>query len=251
MMMTIPSRLTVDGRELAILRQDGTGPELVWLGGFRSEMTATKAGHLAGWAARTGRAITRFDYSGHGQSSGRFEDGTIGVWLEDALGVIAALVRQPAILVGSSMGGWLALLAAQRLRATSQAPVGLVLIAPAPDFTERLLWPELSDEARGQINREGVWNQPSDYASEPTPITRTLIEDGRRHLVLDAPLDLGCPVHILQGMADPDVPWSHAMTLVEHLAGDDVVLTLIKDGDHRLSRPADLDKIVEAVEGLV
>lgn len=238
-------------RRIAWRRSEGRGPDIVWLGGFRSDMLATKAGHLAGWAARAGRGIVRLDYSGHGESGGAFENGTIGAWLEDALAVIERAVRGPTVLVGSSMGGWIALLAARRLAGTARAPAGLVLIAPAVDFTEHLMWARFPDAVRREIIETGRWMRPSAYAPEPYPITRRLIEEGRSHLLLDGAIGVGCPVHILQGMADPDVPWQHAMRLVERLASDDVTMTLIKEGDHRLSRPQDLDKLVEAVEGIV
>jgi alpha-beta hydrolase superfamily lysophospholipase len=235
-------------RRLAYRRIAGRGPEVVWLGGFRSDMLATKASHLAEWALSNGRAYTRFDYSGHGESGGRFEDGTIGGWLEETLAVVDRVVEGRPLLVGSSMGGWLALLAARRLAETSRAPAGLVLIAPAVDFTERLMWDAFPGDVRREIMEAGSWMRPSSYSPEPYPIMRGLIEEGRRHLLLDKALGLGCPVHILQGMDDPDVPWQHAMALVEHLASDDVTVTLVKDGDHRLSRPQDLAKLVEAVE---
>lgn len=237
-------------RRLATLRTTGKGPEVVWLGGFRSDMRATKAEHLAKWGERTGRAVTRFDYSGHGESEGRFEDATIGGWLEDALAVIAARVEGDPVLVGSSMGGWIALLAARELSSLNRRPAGLVLIAPAPDFTQRLMWANFSEPVKQEILTKGFCLQSSPYASEPYPVTRKLIEDGRDHLILDSAISVGCPIHILHGMADPDVPWQHAMSLVECLAGDDVTVTLIKDGDHRLSRPQDLEKLIEAVEGI-
>lgn len=234
-------------REIAVLRREGRGPCVVWLGGFLSEMTATKATAIDQWAARTGRAMLRFDYSGHGASGGSFEVGTIGQWLEDALAAIERFAGEAPVLVGSSMGGWMALLAA---RAMTRPPSGLVLIAPAADFTEALMWRRFSDEVRDTIMRDGRYLKPSEYASEPTPITRRLIEEGRDHLILGASIRTGAPVHILQGMEDPDVPWEHAMKLVERLAEDDVVVTLIKDGDHRLSRPEDLARIIEAVDGV-
>ncbi len=234
-------------REIAVLRREGEGPTIVWLGGFLSEMTATKATALDRWAASAGRAMLRFDYSGHGASSGRFEDGTIGQWLEDALGAIARYAGEAPVLVGSSMGGWMALLAA---RAMAAPPSGLVLIAPAPDFTEELMWARFSKEARRAILEDGVYREPSQYSPEPTPITRGLIEEGRNHLLLGGPIGVRAPVHILQGMDDPDVPWEHAMRLVERLVEDDVVVTLIKGGDHRLSRDEDLARIIEAVDGI-
>lgn len=245
-MQGIESReIAVGGRRIAALVRDGAGPTVVWLGGFRSDMRATKAEALDRWAAARGRRFVRFDYSGHGASSGSFEDGTISDWLADAEAAIAALAGPRPVLVGSSMGGWIALLAAQR-----RTPGGLVLIAPAPDFTEALMRPSLPPEALAAIARDGVWHAPSAYAPEPTPITRALLEDGRRHLMLGGPIDPGCPVHILQGMEDPDVPWRHALALVERLPARDVVLTLIREGDHRLSREPDLARLVAAVEGI-
>ncbi|OAS24976.1 alpha/beta hydrolase [Methylobacterium platani] len=237
--------LTAGGRRLATLVRPGAGPPVVWLGGFRSDMRATKAEALDAWAARAGRAFVRFDYTGHGESEGVFADCTISDWLADATAVIDALAPQRPVLVGSSMGGWIALLAAAAVR-----PAGLVLIAPATDFTEALMWEQFPEEIRAQVLRDGVWQRGSQYAPEPTPVTRALIEDGRRHLILGAPIDPGCPVHILQGMADPDVPWRHALRLVERLPEAGVVLTLVKEGDHRLSGPADLDRLVAAVEGI-
>lgn len=234
-------------REIAVLHRPGDGPCVVWLGGFRSDMTATKASALDAWGAANGRAVLRFDYSGHGASSGRFEDGTIGVWLDDAVAAIEAYAGPAPVLVGSSMGGWIALLAARRL---AVAPAGLVLIAPAVDFTEALMWERFSDDVKAEIMERGRWMRPSAYAPGPYPITRALIEEGRDHLMLHAPVRAGAPVHILQGMNDPDVPWEHAMRLVERLAQDDVVVTLVKDGDHRLSRDEDIARLLEAVDGV-
>lgn len=239
-------------RRIAVLSRPGRGPSVVWLGGFRSDMRATKAEALDAWAERTGRRYVRFDYSGHGESSGRFEEGTISRWLADSLAVIAQHVPDRPVLVGSSMGGWLALLAARALRATmpDKAPAGLVLIAPAVDFTERLMWDAFPPEARRAIETAGAFMRPSEYSPEPYPITRALIEDGRRNLLFGAPIGPGCPVHILQGMQDPDVPWQHAMELVEHLPGEAATITLIKDGDHRLSRPQDIERLIAATEAI-
>ena len=252
--LTHPERLRVgsgpSAREIAYRRRAGAGPGLVWLGGFRSDMLATKAAALDEWAQANGRAILRFDYSGHGESGGRFEDGTISAWLEDALAAIAQKSEGPQILVGSSMGGWLALLAARQLAAEGRPPAGLVLIAPATDFTEVLMWPALGAAAKRAIETDGIYLSPSDYSPEPVPITRALIEDGRRHLMLGGAIRSHAPVHILQGMRDPDVPWRHAMVLTEHLAEDPVVVTLIKDGDHRLSRPQDIARLLAAVSGI-
>ena len=252
--LTHPERLMVGegsgAREIAYRRRAGECPGIVWLGGFRSDMLATKADALDAWAAQHGRCFLRFDYSGHGESGGRFEDGTISRWLEEALAVVGAATDGPQVLVGSSMGGWLALLSARRLAADGLAVAGLVLVAPAVDFTETLMWPSLDEAARRQVMERGVYLRPSEYSPEPVPITRTLLEDGRRHLMLGGAIRSFAPVHILQGMRDPDVPWRHAMTLVEHLAEDPVVVTLIKDGDHRLSRPQDIARLVAAVAGI-
>ncbi len=230
--------------------RDDARPGLVWFGGFRSEMTATKASALDAHAAEQGRAALRFDYSGHGASDGRFVDGTISRWLQDGLAAVRALTTGPQVFVGSSMGGWLALLAARALQSAGEASrvAGLVLVAPAVDFTQVLLWDRLDGAAQRAIREEGVWLRPSAYAPEPVPITRALIEDGARHVLLGGTIRTHAPVHILQGMQDEDVPWRHAMLLVEHLAGDRVTVTLIRDGDHRLSRPDDIAKLLAAVD---
>jgi pimeloyl-ACP methyl ester carboxylesterase len=237
-------------RKLAYLAQPGKAAPVLWLGGFRSDMRATKAEALAEWARLTGRAFLRFDYAGHGETGGDFARWTLSHWLEDALAMIAARCGAPPILVGSSMGGWVALLAARKLLGTALAPAGLVLIAPAVDFSEDLMWAQMPDAIRQTILRDGVWLRPSEYSPDPTPITRALIEDGRRHLMFGSEIRTGCRVHILQGMADPDVPWRQAVKLVEHLAGDPVLLTLIKDGDHRLSTPGDIARLTSAVAGI-
>jgi pimeloyl-ACP methyl ester carboxylesterase len=242
-------------RRIAYLRRSAdSGAEtragLIWLGGFMSNMASTKASFLDQYAAREARAYVRFDYSGHGQSGGRFEDGTIGVWLEESLAILRAQSSGPQILVGSSMGGWLALLCARALMESGEAErlAGLVLIAPAVDFTERLIFAKLSPQARALLQSEGRCLVPSTCSEQPYPITRGLIEEGRRHLMLDATIRTHCPIHILQGMRDEDVPWQYAMTLVEHLAGDPVVLSLVKDADHRLSRETDLALLAQAIE---
>jgi pimeloyl-ACP methyl ester carboxylesterase len=239
-------------RRIAVLVQSGDAPTVFWLGGFRSDMRSTKAEALDLWAKRTGRAFVRFDYSGHGESGGRFEDGTISGWLEDTLAVLETFATGSFVLVGSSMGGWLALLAARELRRRDHArsPAGLVLIAPAVDFTERLMWQQFPPEAQRAILEQGLYLRLSLYSPDPYPITRALIEDGRRHLLLDGAIVTGCPIHILQGMQDPDVPWRHALELVEHLPGDSVSLTLINDGDHRLSRDEDLERLIAAIEDI-
>lgn len=241
-------------RRLAFLQRNGRGaaqsPAVVWLGGFRSDMRATKAEALDAWAERSGRAFLRFDYSGHGESDGRFEDGTISDWLSDALAIIRAKAGPFPVLVGSSMGGWLALLAARALAGTDSAPSGLVLIAPAVDFTEKLMWASMSQEQRQTITNIGQLEVPSAYGA-PYPITRALIEDGSTHNLFGGPIRPGCPVHILQGMQDPDVPWGHSLELVDHLPGEATTVTLVKDGDHRLSRPQDIDLLVNTVERAV
>jgi pimeloyl-ACP methyl ester carboxylesterase len=228
------------------------GPGVIWLGGFKSDMRSTKAERLDAWAAANGRSFLRFDYSGHGESEGDFESGTIGRWSRESLDMLLALSAGPQILVGSSMGGWLALLVARALAEQGESGrlAGLVLIAPAVDFTEALLWARLPEAAKREIETQGRWMRASEYGPEPYPITRGLIEDGRKHLLLGGAIAVGCPVHILQGMRDPDVPWRHALTLVEHLADDPATLTLVKDGDHRLSRDCDLERLVAAVEGI-
>lgn len=237
-------------RRIAVLGEDRGGAPVVWLGGFRSDMRATKAEALAAWAARANRSFLRFDYAGHGESEGRFADFTLSDWLEDALAVIRSECRRAPVLVGSSMGGWIALLATRRLLGTPLAPAGLVLIAPAVDFSEELMWAQMPESVRETIMRDGLWQRPSEYSPEPTPITRALIEDGRRHLLFGGEIRSGCPVHILQGMSDPDVPWQHAIKLMEHLGSDPAVLTLVKGGDHRLSTPADLDRLTAAVAAI-
>lgn len=235
-----------DGARLAWRAVAGRGPTVVWLGGFRSEMAATKADALAAWAAARGRAFLRFDYFGHGRSDGDFRDGTITRWRDDALAVLDELASGPVVLAGSSMGGWLACLAAM---ARPERVKAMVLIAPAADFTEKLMAPELGPDARAALEADGVWMRPSAYG-EPYPITRALMEDGARWSILPGPVPIEAPVRVLQGGADPDVPWTHALELANELKSRDVVFTLIKDGDHRLSRPQDLARLVAAVEEL-
>lgn len=243
-------------RTIAVRARKGKGknkgPGLVWLGGFMSDMKGTKAVALDAWAERQGRACLRFDYSGHGESGGDFRNGTIGRWLEECVAVYTKFCSGPQMVIGSSMGGWLALLLAARLRELEDsAPLaGMVLIAPAVDFTEELMWKQFSDAIKHEIEDKGVWMRPSEYSEGPYPITKGLIEDGRKHLLLGGLIEPDCPVHILQGVQDPDVPWRHAMKLVDHLAEDAVALTLIKDGDHRLSREEDIARLLSAIEGL-
>ena len=235
-------------RRIAVRARSGAAPGLFWLGGFNSDMKGTKAQAIDEWAAAHGRACLRFDYSGHGESGGKFVDGTIGRWLEDSLAVFGRFCTGPQVVIGSSMGGWIALLLASEVakRPRDASLAGLVLIAPAPDFTEELMWKGFSAEIRRELETKGVWLRPSQYG-EPYPITRALIEEGRNHLLLGSAIDVGCPVRILQGARDPDVPWQHAFALAHRLPSDDVVLTMIQDGDHRLSRPQDIGRILAAV----
>jgi len=230
---TLPA---ADGTPLAFRRIAGKGPGVVFLGGFHSDMTGSKAAFLAEWCAARGRAFLRFDYAGHGTSGGRFEDGTIGRWTDDAEQVLTRLTEGPQILVGSSMGGWIALLLARRHPARV---AGLIGIAPAPDFTEELMWQRFPAEVRAAILRDGQWQRPSAYG-DAYPITRALIEEGRNHLLLGAPIPLEAPVRLLHGQQDPDVPWQHSLRIAERVTGRDVEVTLVRDGDHRLSTPANL-----------
>ena len=224
---------------------------LLWLGGFRSDMTGTKAGALARHAARQGRQAVRFDYSGHGASGGTLADATIGDWLAETIAVFDRHTSGPQVVVGSSMGGWLALLLARHLAAAaSERLAGLVLIAPAADMTEDLMWNAYGEDFRREIMAKGAHERPSAYGGEPYLITRALIEDGRRHLVLPAGLTVSCPVRIVQGDADPDVPPAHARRVFDALAGDDIALTLVKGGDHRLSTPRDLALLSATVSAL-
>jgi pimeloyl-ACP methyl ester carboxylesterase len=232
-----------DGVELAWKRLSGRGPTIVFLPGFRSDMEGSKALHLAEVAARLGQGMLRLDYSGHGASGGRFEDGTIGLWTQDALQLIDRLTEGPLLLVGSSMGGWIGLNLAL---ARPDRVAGYIGIAAAPDFTETLIWETMPAAARAVLMAKGVIHSPSEYG-EPLPITRALIEDGRRHLRLRGPIPLRCPMRLLQGQKDPDVPWRTALTLAEHAESEDVQVILIKDGDHRLSRESDLALLEEVV----
>jgi pimeloyl-ACP methyl ester carboxylesterase len=232
------------GERIAYQKVEGAGPTVIWLGGFHSDMEGAKAVALSDWAEAAGRAYLRFDYFGHGASSGAFEDGTIGRWRADALAVVDRLTTGPLVLVGSSMGGWLACLVAL---ARPERINALVLIAPAADFTDKLMEPGFSAEARAALTKDGVWTRPSEYDGGGYPITAALIEEGRAWSILPGPVAIDCPVRILQGGADPDVPWRHALALSEALVGEDVIFSLIKDGDHRLSRPRDLERMIAVV----
>jgi pimeloyl-ACP methyl ester carboxylesterase len=220
-------------------------PGIVFLGGFASDMTGTKAMALDAFCAATGRAFVRFDYTGHGKSSGKFTDGTISAWREDALRVLDQLTEGPQILVGSSMGGWLMLLCALARPDRVQALVGL---APAPDFTEELMWQTMDAGMQARLMSDGRIEEPSAYSDEPYVITRALIEDGRQHLLLGGPIAIDRPVRLIHGQADPDVPFSVSLRLADRLIGADVVVHLVKDGDHRLSRPQDIERLMMAIE---
>lgn len=240
-------------RRIAVSVHEGNGPAVVWLCGFLSSMVSLKGEAMLQWAQRQHRQLIRFDYSGHGQSGGEFSMSSVSLWLEDALAVISHFAETRPILVGSSMGGWIATLATLALRRQNSdlTPRGLVLIAPAIDFTERLIWERLPSPAQQRLLKEGEISLPSQYSEQPYRITRNLIEDGRNHLLLGKPVELGCPIHILQGMLDPDVPWRHSAEFAEHLGHDDVITTLIRDGDHRLSRPEDLIRLQNAVSDMI
>ena len=246
-----PEKLTrPDGETLAYHARPGKKPTVVWFGGFKSDMTGTKATALDAWAAARGQAFVRFDYFGHGASSGDFADGTIGRWLDDGLAILHEVARGPVVLVGSSMGGWLALLAARALSAQGEGDRvrAMVLIAPAPDFTETLMWNTFSPEVRREIEETGRHEQPSAYDEAPQVITRRLIEEGREHLLLGRPIELSCPVRILQGMQDEDVPWRHAFKLVEAVTSADLTFTLVKSGDHRLSSQPDIARLAAVLD---
>ena len=241
-----PSLLRRAGREAIAYRTvEGKPPGVMFLGGFMSDMTGTKATALEAHCHRAGRAFVRFDYSGHGESGGAFRDGTIGAWRDDALAVLDGAARGPQVLVGSSMGGWVMLLVAL---ARPERVAGLVGVAAAPDFTEDLIWSTLDDETRQRLTKTGAIELPCDYDDDPYPITMGLIEEARGHLLLHAPIPLDCPIHLLQGMVDEDVPWRTALRIAERVRSESVVVELIKDGDHRLSREHDLSRLCAAIE---
>lgn len=246
--MTAPAILeTPQGRRIAYHKTEGTGPTVVFLGGFMSDMEGTKAIHLENWAKTQKRGFLRFDYSGHGQSSGAFTDGSIGDWADDAREAIEALTNGPVVLVGSSMGGWISLLT---IKALADRVAGLVTIAAAPDFTEDSMWAGFDDAQRATLERDGQLMLPSEY-DDPYPITKRLIEEGRKTLVLRQPLTLPMPARMLQGTADEDVEMSVALRLLDHAEGPDIRLTLVKGVDHRFSDPACLDHIIVSVEEVI
>lgn len=243
-------------RRIACLTQppaQAGGLGFVWLSGFKSDMVSTKASALAEWSSEHGHGCTRFDYSGHGQSGGRFEDCTLSDWLEEAVEAFTRLTAGPQIIVGSSMGGHIALLLLRRLLAQAPAEAArikaLCLIAPAWDMTEELMWKEFPETVRREIEAKGVWMRPSQYG-DPYPITKKLIEDGRRHLLAKKPFDPGRPVHIIHGLLDPDVPWEHTLELESFLEGGWTRVSAVPDGEHRLSRPEDLELLFSVLEGL-
>jgi pimeloyl-ACP methyl ester carboxylesterase len=236
------------GERLAYVARAGRKPAVVFLGGFRSDMTGTKAMALDIWARQSGFAFLRFDYFAHGRSSGDFAQATVGRWIDDAMAAIeTAMPDGRLILVGSSMGGWIMLNVASRL---GQRLAGLVGIAVAPDFTQELIWPELSPDDQTALKRDGRLLRPSRYSDQPDILTLRLIEEGARHLVLDKPLALPCPLHLLHGTQDLEVPWRHSLRVLEHIQAPEATLTLVKDGDHRLSQPEDIDRLLRLVERL-
>ncbi len=237
-----------DGATIAYNRCDGISPGVVFLGGFMSDMTGSKALALEEHCKKQGRAFLRFDYTGHGQSSGAFRDGTIGEWAGDAIYAIKQLTEGPQILVGSSMGGWIMLLSALALKERVAAMIG---IAAAPDFTDDLIEKELNEEQRETMRRQGFVEVPSEYSEEPYTITQALIDNGRKNMLLNDVISLTQPVRLLQGMKDLDVPWQTALRIQERLASNDVDVTLVKDGDHRLSEPNDLERLTRTLDSLL
>ena len=235
------------GGRIAYEKFSGKGPGVVFLGGFHSDMTGTKATALAAHFRRAGRSFLRFDYTGHGASSGDFEEGTIGGWAADAVAVLDELAEGPQVLVGSSMGGWIMCLAAL---ARPGRVCGLIGVGAAPDFTEDLMWNQFDDAAKARMRAEGILQLPSDYEDTPYPVSLALIEDGRDHLLLTEPLPLDCPLHLIHGLADRDVPWQTALKIAEAVTGEDVSINLVKGGDHRLSDEADLARLTDAVDSL-
>lgn len=240
-------------RNIVVEKITGRSPGVMWLGGYRSDMTGTKAEFMMEWARSCGFSAVRFDYSGHGVSDGDFTDGTISRWLEEALAVLEHHTDGPQILVGSSMGGWIALRLAQELlnQGNEKQLSGILLIAPAPDFTSELMMPNFTKKQLENLEIEGFISEPSEYSDEPNIITKKLIEDGENNLVLAGPIETGCSVIIIQGMKDPDVPFEHALKLMSNLQSEDATITLVKDGDHRLSREQDLELMKQALENLV
>jgi pimeloyl-ACP methyl ester carboxylesterase len=245
--------MIIDGLRIAFQRRGGKGPGLVWLGGYRSDMNGTKAAHLDACAERTGRALLRHDYSGHGQSEGSVHDGTISQWVRQSLAVLRAQSSGPQLLIGSSMGAWIALRMIQELAKAgeSERAAGLVLIAPAPDFTIDLIEQKLTEAHKRDLAEKGYFEEGSHHLAEPNRFSQAFLDDGRANKVMEGILETHCPVHILQGMQDADVPYQHALKLAAHFPKDCLTMSLIPDGDHRLSRPQDLAMLEAAVEALV
>jgi pimeloyl-ACP methyl ester carboxylesterase len=242
-----------DVRSIAYRHEPATAPGatgVFWLSGFMSDMASTKATAVVAWAKTHGLSSTVFDYSGHGISSGQFTDGTIGRWLEEAAAVFARATRGPQIIIGSSMGGHIALLLLRQLAREAPQNIdrikGAVLIAPAWDMTEELMWKKFPEDVRRALRDDGVYLRASDYG-DPYPISRQLIDDGRQHLLARHPFDPGCPIIILQGLLDPDVPAEHTRELLTFLTGQKIQMVEIADGEHRLSRPEDLNKLYAAI----
>jgi pimeloyl-ACP methyl ester carboxylesterase len=250
---TIEVGTGASSRSIAVRYRAGGNPGLVWLGGFRSDMLGAKAETFDQWCVEKKLAFCRHDYSGHGQSGGAFRDGNLSRWIEESLAVFDAITAGEQVLIGSSMGAWIALRMAQELARRGDAGRlhAMLLIAPAPDFTHELIMPQLTRQQRDQLEGQGFIEEPSPYSDDPTIYTRTLFEDGAANRVLTGPVRTQCPVHIIQGMADPDVPWRHAMKLAELLPDENVSMTLVKDGDHRLSRPQDLALMLRLAEDLL
>ncbi len=232
-----------DGTAIAYHHFAGKSPGIIFCGGFMSDMEGSKALALEAYCRDHGRAYTRFDYRGHGASGGEFRDGTIGAWKDDALAILDDVTDGPQVIVGSSMGGWIMLLMALARPERLQALIG---IAAAPDFVERM-WEEFPAPVKAEILREGFFARPSEYSEEPYIITKQLIDEGRDHVILDKPLAIKCPVRLLHGMQDPDVPWQHSLTICQALESEDVEITFVKNGDHRLSEPADLERLLKTV----
>lgn len=250
-----PEMITVEGigpaRDIAVRWRDGSSPVFMWLGGYRSDMLGTKAEAIDHWAAENGWASLRHDYSGHGESGGDFIDGTISRWLEESLAVYNHFASgKKTILIGSSMGAWIALRMAQELAAVGTKLQGMLLIAPAPDFTHELMLPELSDEHREQLKTLGYMEEPSEYSDDPNIFTKALFDDGEKNRVMTGLIETACPIHIIQGMQDPDVPYSHALKLAEFLPLENVSMTLVKDADHRLSREADIELMLRTLKNM-
>ncbi|KEG21230.1 alpha/beta hydrolase [Bartonella bacilliformis] len=241
-----------DNTALAVRHRKGNrSPGVVWLSGYRSDMLGSKAMTVDAFAQKNDLSCLRFDYSGHGESEGDFFQGTISRWVKESLAVFEAYCEGPQILIGSSMGGWIAIKLAMMLAEKKKALAGMVLIAPAPDFTQNLIEPALGTEEWKALEEKGYFEWPSAYGLEPTPFTKALIEDGRNNRVMKGCIDIGCPIHILQGMHDEEVPYQHTLGLLDYLPLNNVTLTLVRDADHRFSRPQDLNCFEKILMSLI